>query len=46
MGPKNKASIGVARKLGFQKAGEWVHPQRGREIVYLRTVGETSPSAI
>lgn len=37
VGPTNDASAGVARKLGFQQAGEWVHPQRGREIVYLRT---------
>jgi RimJ/RimL family protein N-acetyltransferase len=38
MGPTNDASIGVARKLGFHRAGEWVHPQRGREVVYVRTM--------
>jgi len=42
--PGNHASIAVATKLGFRKAGEWVHPERGREFVYLRTV-ELPPSA-
>lgn len=44
MAPRNDGSLGVARKLGFQEAGEWVHPQRGREIVYLRTTDRTSSS--
>jgi len=46
MGPTNDASAGVARKLGFKKAGEWVHPQRGREIVCVRTTDKTSPSVV
>jgi [ribosomal protein S5]-alanine N-acetyltransferase len=32
--PGNEASIGVAAKLGFAPVGEWVHPERGRELVY------------
>ena len=35
--PENDASIGVARRLGFEEVGEWLHPERGRELVYLRT---------
>jgi ribosomal-protein-alanine N-acetyltransferase len=35
--PANEASIGVARKVGFEEVGEWVHPDRGRELVYRRT---------
>lgn len=35
--PDNAASIGVARKVGFAKVGEWVHPARGQEIVYRLT---------
>ncbi|HZO07961.1 MAG TPA: hypothetical protein VFC77_01175 [Myxococcota bacterium] len=38
--PENDASIGVAAKLGFHRTGEWTHPQRGRELVYLRTTEE------
>ena len=32
--PGNDASIRLAAKLGFAPVGEWVHPERGRELVY------------
>ena len=32
--PGNDASIRVAEKLGFARVGDWVHPERGRELVY------------
>jgi RimJ/RimL family protein N-acetyltransferase len=35
IGPHNHASLRVAHKLGFQQAGAWEHPRRGRELVYL-----------
>lgn len=46
MAPGNDASVGVAKKLGFSKAGEWIHPERGREFVYLRTAASSPPSAV
>jgi len=42
MGPDNEASVGVARTLGFQMVGEWVHPERGRELVHRLTVDRPS----
>ena len=38
IGSGNDASQRVARKLGFRQVGEWEHPQRGRELVFLRTL--------
>lgn len=35
IGPGNAASLRLAGKLGFAKAGEWVHEERGLEHVYL-----------
>ena len=32
--PSSEASLGVATKLGFAPVGEWIHPERGRELVY------------
>jgi RimJ/RimL family protein N-acetyltransferase len=36
--PENRASLGVAAKLGFERAGEWTHPERGRELVFRRVL--------
>lgn len=38
IGPGNDASQRVARKLGFRQVGEWAHPERGRELVFLRAL--------
>jgi RimJ/RimL family protein N-acetyltransferase len=38
MSPDNRASVGLARVLGFEKAGSWSHPARGIEHVYRRDV--------
>jgi RimJ/RimL family protein N-acetyltransferase len=34
---RNRASVGLARKLGFQKVATWRHEVRGLEDVYRRT---------
>jgi RimJ/RimL family protein N-acetyltransferase len=39
MGPGNLASRRVARRLGFERAGEWIHEKRGLEHVYFRDLG-------
>lgn len=39
IGPENLPSAGLAQKLGFQRAGEWVHEERGLEHVWLRVTG-------
>lgn len=39
MSPANEASIGLARKLGFSRAGSWQHEERGLEDVYRLDVG-------
>jgi RimJ/RimL family protein N-acetyltransferase len=44
MSPDNRASVGLARALGFAKAGSWSHPARGIEHVYRRDVAADSPS--
>lgn len=36
IGPENLPSARLAAKLGFQRVGEWVHPERGLEHVWLR----------
>lgn len=36
IGPDNVVSAAVATRLGFRRAGTWVHEQRGLEHVWLR----------
>lgn len=36
IGPENAASLRVAEKLGFERAGQWLHEERGLEYVYVR----------
>lgn len=45
MAPDNAASAGLARKLGFNRVGEWQHEERGLEHVYRRVdpVEESRP---
>jgi RimJ/RimL family protein N-acetyltransferase len=43
IGPKNHASAGLAASLGFRRAGEWLHEERGLEHVYLRVVDGSGP---
>jgi len=35
--PANEPSARLAAKLGFARAGEWTHPERGVERVWRRT---------
>jgi RimJ/RimL family protein N-acetyltransferase len=39
---RNRASVGLARKLGFAKVATWRHEVRGIEDVYLRHSAVTS----
>ncbi|HEM46069.1 MAG TPA: N-acetyltransferase, partial [Alphaproteobacteria bacterium] len=43
MSPDNRASVGLARALGFEKAGSWSHPARGLEHVYRRDLPSDQP---
>lgn len=36
IGPENAASLRLAGKLGFERAGQWMHESRGLEYVYVR----------
>lgn len=36
IGPENAVSMRLAVKLGFERAGQWVHEARGLEYVYVR----------
>ena len=36
IGPENAVSMRLALKLGFERAGQWVHEARGLEYVYVR----------
>lgn len=36
IGPENAASLRLAEKLGFERAGQWMHETRGLEYVYVR----------
>ncbi|MEM7412209.1 MAG: GNAT family protein [Myxococcota bacterium] len=40
MSPKNEASVGLAKSLGFSKVGTWEHPARGTEHVYRFDAGD------
>lgn len=35
IGPENAVSMRLAEKLGFERAGQWVHEARGLEYVYV-----------
>jgi len=37
--PDNPISAKLAARLGFRRAGEWVHAARGLEHVYVRDAG-------
>jgi RimJ/RimL family protein N-acetyltransferase len=43
--PKNRASRGLARKLGFAKVASWHHELRGLEHVYRLTLGGAAQRA-
>lgn len=36
IGPQNAVSMRLAERLGFERAGQWVHEARGLEYVYVR----------
>ncbi len=36
IGPDNAVSMRLAERLGFERAGQWVHEARGLEFVYVR----------
>jgi RimJ/RimL family protein N-acetyltransferase len=36
IGPANSVSMQLAEKLGFVRAGQWMHAERGLEYVYVR----------
>lgn len=36
IGPANEGSMRLAARLGFERAGQWMHESRGLEYVYVR----------